>query len=111
MDGSIRDRSADVYSKSDVEDVVGYPESDSVSEPEWDNDLAWATDAAVSRKRSLSCTSAEKTAMLQSSKRSRSSHGGSTTVNISPVQRVAEFPALLLMMESFYALHARWKCP
>ena len=48
-----------VCSESDVEDVVGYPESDSVSEPEWDNDLARATDAAVSRKRSLSCTSAE----------------------------------------------------
>ena len=48
-----------VCSESDVEDAVGYPESDSASEPEWDNDLARATDAAVSRKRSLSCTSAE----------------------------------------------------
>ena len=44
MDSSIRDRRADVYSQSDVEDVVGYPESDSVSKPEWDShiDLAWA---------------------------------------------------------------------
>ena len=51
MDCSIRDRSADVYSESDVGDVVGSLESDSVSEPEWDNDLARATDAAVSSKR------------------------------------------------------------
>ena len=64
MDCSIRDRSADVYSESDVEDVVGYPESDSVSEPEWENDLARATDAAVSRKRSLSRTSAENGAII-----------------------------------------------
>ena len=64
MDCSIRDRSADVYSESDAEDVVGYPESDSVSEPEWDNDLARATDAAVSRKRSLSRTSAENGATI-----------------------------------------------
>ena len=64
MDCSIRDQSADVYSESDVEDVVGYPESDSVSEPEWDNDLAQATDAAVSRKRSLSRTSAENGAII-----------------------------------------------
>ena len=63
-DGSIRDRSADVYSGSDAEDVVGYPKSDSVSEPEWGNDLARATDAAVARKRSLSCTSAEKVAII-----------------------------------------------
>ena len=49
MNCSIRDRIADAYSESGVEDVAGYPESDSVSEPEWDNDLARATDAAVSR--------------------------------------------------------------
>ena len=62
MDGSIRDRSTDVYSQSDIEDVVGYPESDSFSKPEWDShiDLARASDAAVSKKRSLSRTSAGK---------------------------------------------------
>ena len=38
--------------------------SGSVSEPEWDNDLARATDAAVSRKRSLSRTSAENGATI-----------------------------------------------
>ena len=53
-----------MYSESDVQDVVGYPESDSVSEQEWDNDLARATDAAMSRKRSLSRTSAENGATI-----------------------------------------------
>ena len=43
-----------IYSESDVEDVVGYPESD--------NDLARATHAAVSRKRTR--TSAENGAII-----------------------------------------------
>eukprot|EP00117_Sycon_ciliatum_P048914 scpid51842/ scgid34756/ len=85
MDGLIRDRSGDVDSESDLQDVLGYPKSDSGSEPVWDNDLARATGAAVSRKRSLSRTSAQKSAVSQSAKRSRSAvHGGSTTVNTSP---------------------------
>ena len=68
------------------------------------------TDAAVSRKRRLSKTSS---ALSQSAKRSRTAPGSCTTVNVSPAQKVSQFPGehniVHLAEGDSYAQPARWK--
>ena len=54
--------------------------------------LACANGAQISRKRSLQGTSFEKSEASTLSRRTRTAHGKSTAMDVSPVKRIEEFP-------------------
>lgn len=92
---ALRDRSHELESETEL-DILDEPE---VEEPEPWEDLEEAQEAAMSRKRSMNRTSKPGSTRVvePEAKRSKSS---STTVHVSPHQRVKEFPGEFLVVSS-----------
>ena len=105
--GDVRDRSADFDSAEEhlmivdiLDDEDDTPvDTEGQSGEEWQS-LDIAEEAEISRVKSMKRTSAKKDVVASGAKRTRVSLGGSTKVNVSPHQRVEEFPDEMLVVSS-----------